>query len=332
MQFSLAASPVERRANELWREPEALRMRRRSVLLIGGCGYIGSYLYRRLNGDARTVEVCDLGWRDNPGQIPVLGVNYADLDAATIARFDAILWFAGHSSVQHALADPRGALHNNCLNLYALASRLAPQQILVYASTASLYSKAPSRRLDRWGDLGLAGATCALAEDSISEVPATNAYDISKFAFDYLCQNFLKNTYGLRMGTLAGFSLNLRPELIFNAMNLSARREGVVHVRNAEAWRTILFLDDLWIFIRKILEGGVSPGIYNLGSISTPIGELASRIAQVWGAQIHDDGKAPGYSFRMDCSRMQAVCGSLLTERSLEEECRAFIRLVEVSA
>ena len=36
-----------------------------SVLLIGGCGYIGSRLYRHLKGKGFAVDTLDLEWRGN---------------------------------------------------------------------------------------------------------------------------------------------------------------------------------------------------------------------------------------------------------------------------
>lgn len=299
-------------------------MTRRSVLLIGGCGYIGSYLYQKLLETGVVVEVCDAGWRGNPACIPVLSRDYRLLTSSDIARFDAILWFAGHSSVSQAIKDPYGALDNNCINLFAFARQIAPHQIFVYASTASLYSINPRRASPEESNTEIAPST-----ELATTLPHTNAYDISKFAFDYLAQHFLPRAFGLRMGTLAGFSPNLRPELIFHAMNLSARQEGIVHVTNAQAWRTILFIDDLWVFVSHVLHCDVKPGVYNLGSLSTRVGELAERIAEVWGVDIQDHGQTESYSFRLDCRKMKSVCGVALKGRRLEDECRSFIRLVE---
>ena len=42
------------------------------VLLVGGCGYIGSYLYLRLQSEGARVTVCDKGIRGNPLAIDVV--------------------------------------------------------------------------------------------------------------------------------------------------------------------------------------------------------------------------------------------------------------------
>lgn len=163
---------------------------RPSILLIGGCGYVGSYLYECLVEAGCKPIVCDKLIKSNPLAIPVVQKDYAALESEELALYDAIIWFAGHSSVQLALADPDGALANNCLNLYNLAKKLKPTTKLIYASSGSPYSK-------------IGTISSASRESDLVQIPVQNAYDISKFAFDYLAQNFLSNFYALRMGTVS---------------------------------------------------------------------------------------------------------------------------------
>ena len=286
------------------------------ILLVGGCGYVGSYLCSRLRAQGRLVTVCDRGDRGPAPDAAVLAVDYDTLDAGFLARFRTVLLFAGHSSVARAVQDPQGALANNCLNLIAFARRLAPGTRFVYASTGSLYSTR---------DLGGAPS----GECHLPGIPSHNAYDISKFAFDYLAEHFLGDFHALRLGTVSGWSPRLREELVFNAMNLSAVREGVVRLRNHSARRTLLFLDDLGCLVDRLLDGGASPGVCNAGSWSGRMGDLAREIAAVWGAEVVDEGDSPTYSFTLDTGRMRALCGSLLVPADLPARCRAFVAACE---
>lgn len=153
------------------------------MLLVGGCGYIGSYIYPRLKELGLEPAVCDHLTRQNPANIPAVARDYANLTDEELAQFDAIVWFAGHSSVQQALADPQGALANNCLNLFGLAKKLKPTTKLIYASSGSLYSAPVGQVLS------------PSRESDLAHIPYQNAYDISKFAFDYLAENFPKILY-----------------------------------------------------------------------------------------------------------------------------------------
>lgn len=281
------------------------------ILLIGGCGYIGSYLHGRLIECGTEVFVCDLGLRGNPLGVDVKKQLYWTLSDEDISGLDAVLWFAGHSSVGQSVSDPQGAIQNNCLRLFEFAQRLDSKTKFIYASSASLYSN-PNR------------SQVPANESSLINIPAQNPYDISKFAFDYMATHFLKNYFGLRMGTLSGWSPNLRPELVFNAMNISAMRNGIVNLMNGTSCRTILFLEDLWVLIRSILVCDVEPGFVNAGSKSMTMQELANTIGSVWGAEVVDLGETMTYSFMLDCTKMHEICGSQLADRSFDSECRSF--------
>jgi UDP-glucose 4-epimerase len=284
-----------------------------NVLLVGGCGYIGSYMHGKLKQSGFGVTVVDRGARGNPGAIPdVIDAGYDSLDEAFLARFDAVLWFGGHSSVGQSVQDPKGALSNNCLDLFNFAKKLRADTKLIYASSGSLYS---SKGVN----------TLAASEASLAAIPSQNPYDISKFAFDYIAQNFLDNFYALRMGTLSGYSPNIREELVFNAMNLSAVRTGQVRLMNSESNRTILFLADLWVLLRKLLTTRQQPGIFNVGSNSFRMGELAHVIAMTWDAQVLYQGESETYSFLLDTTKMKAICGAELPASDLSTRCKEFI-------
>lgn len=289
---------------------------RSKILLIGGCGYIGSFLYPKLTVEGFDVTVCDKLLRGNPLDVHVLQQDYVDLSPEFLRSFQAVLWFGGHSSVAQAMQDPNGAVANNCLNLFTFAKRLAPDTKLIYASSGSLYSTK-----DR--------PVTPASESQVAQIPSQNAYDISKFAFDYLAENFLHNFFALRMGTICGFSPNLRQELVFNAMNLAAVRTGRVHLKNSESSRTILFLSDLWCLIRKLLLTQQSPGIFNVGSLSFKMGELAHAVASTWGAQVNYEGESDTYSFLLDCTRMRAICGNDLVDQDFAQRCRDYVAACE---
>jgi hypothetical protein len=134
------------------------------------------------------------------------------------------------------------------------------------------------------------------------------------------------------MGTLSGYSSNLRPELVFNAMNISANKDGVVLLKNATSNRTILFLDDLWILIRQLIFRDYPSGFINVGSVSNSLDWLAHKIAEVWGAKVVNEGNSESYSFLLDTSLMRRICGEDLKPRDFSAECRGLLTQMESSS
>lgn len=286
------------------------------ILLIGGLGYIGSYIYERFSDNGYQIDICDAQVRGNKTNAHVNFEKYQDIPENKIKEYDAILWFAGHSSVQQSITDPYGALNNNCIDLLNFARKISRNTKFIYASTASLYSSTKS-------------TIHPSSEISLVTIPNQNYYDISKFTFDYLAGNYLENFYGIRMGTLSGYSPNLRSELVFNSMNLSARKNGYLKLKNLNSQRTILFLDDLWMLINALISGNHAPGFYNAGSYSFSLSELAKIVANTWSADIVYEGESPTYSFILDCTKMEIICCSQLKKMTISERCVQFIEEFE---
>ena len=181
------------------------------ILLIGH-GYVGSYLRPALEAAGCRVTVCEQVAARLAGVANAVHCRYQELTIGDLAGFDAILWFAGHSSVPMALADPDGAIANNCLDLLQLAKRKPLGTRLIYASTGSVYSVEQA-------DDGKPPPTMDETETLLNPV---NPYDCSKISFELLARCFATAVTGLRLGTVCGYSPQLRAELIFNAMNRSA--------------------------------------------------------------------------------------------------------------
>lgn len=265
-----------------------------NILLVGGLGYIGTYLNEYLVNLGLVVDICDhsksLNSRSNINiKYPY---NYSGLTAKDLAQYDCILWFAGHSSVSESNSDPIGALNNNMINLIDFLKKIPNENTLfIYASTASLYT-------------GVEGPS----KEDAKVVPYENAYDISKFAFDYLAPRFHKKIIGLRMGTLSGYSVKMRPELIFNSMMLSAYFNGEVKVANKEKIRSILFLSDLAEIVKILLTTNISSfGFYNASSYTFKIGEISEKISHHANVKVIELPKSDTYSFSIDNSKIQTL-------------------------
>ncbi|HPG88122.1 MAG TPA: NAD(P)-dependent oxidoreductase [Hyphomicrobium sp.] len=286
------------------------------ALLIGH-GYVGSFLRPMLEAAGHDVVTCDQNLQRLTRVPMAMRCRYQELAFGDFRDFDVILWFAGHSSVPMSLADPDGAVANNCLDLLKLARRKPSRTRLIYASTASVYSA----ELEAGSDLP--PPELSEAETKLSPV---NPYDCSKISFDALARCFAENVVGLRLGTVCGHSPQLRGELVFNAMNRMAIEERCVAVANSHAWRNILFLDDLAHYVLALLQHeGDLPPILNTGSFNLTIGELAETVAAFHGVPIQrrPDGKT--YSFRMNCDLIKAQCGAPKTA-TLIDRCSQFKR------
>lgn len=256
------------------------------ILLIGGCGYIGSAVYLSLV-QSYGIDSVDLEKRGNPGILANRKLDYSTLDRPFLQEYDTIVLLAAHSSVGEAKADPRGAFLNNVVGFERLLSNLNLSQRLIYASSSSIYS-----------GFGATGA---------SEDPETtgNMYDFTKFVNDALASMSDIPTYGLRFGTVNGPSPNIRHDLMMNRMVGSALQEGRVVISNPDVGRPILGIGDLCRAIRALIELPGEPGIYNLASFNSTVAHLGATVADELDVPLVLGEPTPTYDFQINTTKFQ---------------------------
>lgn len=271
------------------------------VLIIGGCGYIGRRLCIELSPEF-DVDTVDLEWfGSRPNNIKL---DFNDLTQENLVIYEAIILLAGHSSVQMCERDMASAFNNNVRNFVSLLGKISDQKF-IYASSSSLY----------------AGLQNVAREDE-DKYKATNYYDLSKREIDYYAELSDKEYYGLRFGTVNGYSPNLREELMLNKMLATAQKTGNIEIFNSHVRRPILGIKDLSNSVRRILRAKAHRGIYNLASFNSTVLELATVVASKTGATIVDKGRSPTYDFAIDTSKFSNTFGYQFsdTAESIVEE------------
>lgn len=272
-----------------------------NIALLGGCGYIGSKLYDHLSLKHR-VSSFDLELRGNPGRIRNVRKDYRNL--LDFRDFNAVLLLAGHSSVAACEKDIYGAMANNLMGPIELAPRLRGQ-LFIYASSASVYASKSGQR--------------------------ANAYDFTKAACDEAMTFVHPNHYALRFGTVCGWSPNVRMDLMLNAMVHDAMMNGCVRMRNPTIRRPLLGLQDLCKAIDMILGGSVPPGVQNLCSINTTVGQVADAVSERLGVSIQTLKESPAYDFNMTPSPWFAEIATETASSMIDELSRHFVRRKEIA-
>jgi nucleoside-diphosphate-sugar epimerase len=258
------------------------------TLIIGGNGYVGSLLYSKINADS--IDLCLYGKDLDYSQ----KINYNNAD---ISSYKNIILLAGHSSVKMCEFNRKNAWVNNVDYFYNLCERLTPDQLLIYASSASVY--------------GIKGNICK--ESNINLNPL-NHYDFTKVTTDIIANKFIsdgKNIIGLRFGTVNGYSKNIRSDLMINAMVHSYKTNGFIQSFNDWIKRPILGTEDLVEAIITILESKkVYSGQYNLCSFNLTVFEIANTVSKILGCELKRNenlSKEKVYDFEIDNSKFKNI-------------------------
>jgi nucleoside-diphosphate-sugar epimerase len=252
------------------RAEQAVRRTVGSVLVIGGAGYLGSVLTRRLLQAGYQVRAFDRllfgGRREgesvkdllaNPDFELVRGdLRHIDEAVAALDGMDACVLLAAIVGDPASKANPRETIGTNLVAAQALADACRYQQInrFLYASTCSVY--------------GLGGAVL----DETSPLAPVSLYARTKIGSEqgilaYADQNFAPCC--LRLSTLYGSSPRMRYDLVLNTFVLKAFTERRIVVKGGQQWRPLLHVRDAARAFHQALEApieSVRGQTFNVGS------------------------------------------------------------------
>lgn len=260
------------------------------ILIIGGCGYIGSALFTFLKKRKYKVDTVDLEWFGNYVNPKNIKKDYSLLPKSFFKKYSVVILLAGHSNYYMCERDVLGSFKNNVVNFVELLQKLSSQKF-IYASTSTLYEYSKEK---------------IATEDSNYFKPLSH-YDLTKKIIDDYASLSGKNYYSLRLGTVSGFSPNLRVDLMINKMYQSAIKRKEIKIHNPKNKRSVLGIIDFCRAVETILKKKSIPGIYNLGSFSYSIEHMAKYIAKkIPGVKIKIDSSIPAYeSFSLNTNKFE---------------------------
>tara|TARA_R110001592_G_scaffold52604_1_gene161070 strand:+ start:15116 stop:16045 length:930 start_codon:yes stop_codon:yes gene_type:complete len=242
----------------------------KKILLIGSCGYIGTRLWSHLEKQYH-VEGVDIEWYGNVLSRDSRKIDFANLTKQELSGYTHIILLAGHSSVKMS-EHMSSTLRNNVLNFTSLLEKLDDSQIIIYASSSSVYGDTKTREV---------------TEEYDSFKP-NNFYDLSKHEADSYAALSGKCFFGLRFGTVNGYSQNLRNDIMINAMTFNAVENKKIFCFNPEINRPILGIRDLCRAIEKIIDSGsrTNCGIYNLASFNSSVEAIARKVSDLTSSDL----------------------------------------------
>lgn len=291
-------------------------------LVLGGAGFIGLHLTRRLLADGHAVTVVDdfSRGRDDPDLArvaPYVDLRPADLTDPAAYRdlppdVDQVHLLAAVVGVRNVARDPARVMRVNTLVTQHTLDWMPPGCRLFFASTSETYADAVSAgvaRVPTFEDVPLL----------VRDVAAPrSAYAISKLwgeaavihaararGFRYVIGRF-HNVYGPRMG-----ADHVVPELALRAM----AGEDPFRVYGVDQFRAFCFVDDAVDAIVRLVAGDAAQGgIVHIGNdTETNIGDLAKLVLRTVGVDpVLRPEPAPAGSVARRCpdiSRLRSLTG-----------------------
>ncbi|MBK7733712.1 MAG: SDR family oxidoreductase [Bacteroidales bacterium] len=182
-----------------------------------------------------------------------------------LKEYDVIFHLAGISGFPACASNPHSAQLINVEATRQIANDLAPGQMLINASTTSLYGKS--------------GVPC----NEETHVDPVSTYALTKLAAEEILHD-KPNVVSLRFATVFGFSTRMRMDLMVNDFVYKAVKEKVIVLFDSFAKRTFIHVEDAadcYIFTMNHFNS-MKGGIYNAGgnNLNFSKDEIAAKIRE----------------------------------------------------
>jgi nucleoside-diphosphate-sugar epimerase len=249
-----------------------------NVLVTGGAGYKGVLLVEALLQQGYRVTLMDnfiygyesvLGFASD-GNCTIIKQDIRNLEEKDLKPFDLIYHLAAISGYPACEANPHSAQMINVVSTQNLLKLLSPEQVLVYASTTSLYGKS------------------GLEQDERAVPTPASLYGITKWQAESLCMQ-RQNSISLRFATLFGASRRMRCDLLLNDFVYRAFYDRTIVLFDSHSVRTFLHVADaIAAYVMVLHQPEKMAGqIFNVGSASMNFSKLA--LATIIQQHLHNE-------------------------------------------
>lgn len=290
------------------------------ITVTGGAGYKGVLLVQELLKQGHQVTLLDnfmYGYDSVLHLVAEPNVTIRQLDirnmmAADVKGADVVFHLAGISGMPACAANPHSAEVINVLATQKLTSFLGKDQLLVYASTTSIY--------------GAATQEC----DETVPIETPSLYARTKFEGEHIVMKH-PNAIALRFATVFGVSPKMRADLLVNDFTYKAATERALVIFGSRSKRTFLHIQDAvggYLFALDQADR-MRGGVYNVGdeALNFSKRDIADAIRKHISFEIIDSSlpDLDTRDFLVSFKKLRAL-GYVVT-RSLDDGIRELLRL-----
>lgn len=265
-----------------------------NILVLGGCGYIGTALAQALLDEGHIVTVVDIMWFGNylskHKNLQVIKEDIRNSEKIPMDKIDAIIHLANVAN------DPCGELNSkvawevNVLSTMRLVERAIQHKVkqFILASSGSVYGVKDELEVT----------------EELSLVPISD-YNKTKMISERVLMSYQDKIciQIIRPATVCGYSPRMRLDLSVNMLTMQALANGKITVLGGNQTRPNIHLKDMvGVYLHFIKNGNMLSGVYNAGFENISIIDIANKVVGYIPAKIVVSESNDPRSYRL-CSQ-----------------------------
>lgn len=266
------------------------------ILVLGGCGYIGSSLVNKLLENKKNkVTVIDTQWfgknlKKNKS-LKIIKSDIREINKISFKKIDTIIHLANIAN------DPAVDLNPTLSwDVNVLATKLIIEQAIkfkvkkfIYASSGSVYGVKKEKKVNEY-----------LSLNPIS------VYNKTKMIAERVLLSYKDKIkiYCIRPATVCGMSPRMRFDVSVNMLALQAIKYKKIKVYGGNQIRPNIHIKDLVNLFIFIISKNIKPGIYNAGFENFSILKIARIISEIIECKINILDLKDIRSYRLDSTKI----------------------------
>jgi len=299
-------------------DTSSISLNKRTVLVVGGAGYIGSTLTRLLLDNGWAVRILDkmlysetslLGLEGKDFQLMRGDAGNTDDIVNAVSNVDAVVYLAELVGDPACSIAPQVTLKTNYLAVTSMAHLCSHLNInrFVYTSSCSVYGANPNPEIllneeSPLSPVSLYARMKTLVEEAILAV----------------CNmpNRMFSPTILRLSTVFGYSFRPRFDLVVNTFAKNAWAKNQIDVFGGDQWRPNVHVRDVAQAVLCVLNAPqetVRAQVFNVGGahLNHTINELAEMVQDVFpGTQVNKkEAMIDLRNYRVDFSKIERTLG-----------------------
>jgi nucleoside-diphosphate-sugar epimerase len=269
---------------------------KKKIIIIGGCGYIGTQLTLLLLKKKHQIKVIDSqlfgNYLPKHSNLRVIKKDFRKINHLDFLGYDTIIHLANIANDPSADLDPILSWEINVLGSYLICKNAVKAKIkhIIFSSSGSVYGIKREKKVTENLDLF-----------------PISTYNKTKMIAERVFLSFSNKikVHCIRPATVCGYSPKMRLDLTVNLLTFQALKKKKITILGGNQIRPNIHIDDLIeVFNFFIKNNKIKSGCYNAGFENYSVLQIAKKIAKIVPCKIVFKKSNDKRSYRLDSSRL----------------------------